>query len=263
MINEVKRITTNKVSYHNDMNKTGIESITSQEVDLFIGICQKLKNKGDEEITLSYSELRELSGRARNQKGDFTNFLDNFSDKIGSVNCRIVRYENRNRIIEKFPLFSKFKIDETDSTLSIKINHEYIYMFNSIENNFTSFALVDLNSLRNKYAKLLYKLLMQYKTTGFYKVSMQDFRLFMGVPDSYDMRKVTQNVLNPAIKDISKKGLVDNLKVKKLSNGRGKTITDLEFSFSPEVKKSKNETQSSIEYEGLTQDQIEHLKNFY
>lgn len=263
-MSELRKITTNKVSYHNDMNKTGIESITSQEVDLFIGICQKLKNKGDQEITLDYSELRQLSGRTRNQKGDFTNFLDNFSDKIGSVNCRIVRYENHNRIIEKFPLFSKFKIDENESTLSIKINHEYIYMFNSIENNFTSFALVDLNSLRNKYAKLLYKLLMQFQTTGFYKVSMQDFRLFMGVPDSYDMRKVTQNVLKPAMADIEKKGLISNLKVKKISNGRGKSITDLEFSFSPEKKqKSPKPSNSSIEYEGLTEDQIEHLKNFY
>lgn len=259
----MKNLVSSKVSYHNDMNKTGIESITSQEVDLFIGICQRLKNKGNQEITLDYSELRELSGRTRNQKGDFTNFLDNFSDKIGSVNCRIVRYEKNNRIIEKFPLFSKFTIDERKTQLSIKINNEYIYMFNSIENNFTSFALLDLNKLKNKYAKLLYKLLMQFQSTGFYKVSIQDFRLFMGIPESYDMRKVTQNVLNPAVKEIDDQGLLRGLKVKKMANGHGKSVTDLEFSFKADKRAKRNEKSGSIEYEGLTEDQVEHLKSFY
>lgn len=252
------------VSYHNDMNRAGIESITSQEVDLFIGICQKLRDKGDGEVTFSYEDLRNLAGRRRNQKGEFTVFLDSFSSKMGGINCRIVTYKKKGRVIEKFPLFSYFKIDEHDLSLKIKLNSDYLYMFNNLETQFTSFSLQELNQLSNKYSKLLFKQLMQYKSTGFYRVSMEDFLVIMSIPESYTTKKITANVLNKAISEINEISPITDLRVKKCANGKGKTITHLEFSFRIEDRSQVlDKKNTSIDYPGLDDEMIEELIKLY
>jgi len=73
--------------------------------------------------------------------------------------------------------------------------------------------------------------MMQFKSTGLLKISVDDFCHSMEVPNSYkkDFRNLRIRVIEPAISELSKK---DNLIIewKPTKNG-GRKLTGLEFTF--------------------------------
>ena len=68
--------------------------------------------------------------------------------------------------------------------------------------NFTVFELQEFNALASSYSKNMFRLLKQYKSTGFYKVSIEEFRRLLDIPESYNMSKISVKVLDPIEKEL-------------------------------------------------------------
>ncbi|WP_144487898.1 replication initiation protein, partial [Bacillus subtilis] len=71
------------------------------------------------------------------------------------------------------------------------------YILNSITNNFTKFELKEMTNLKSTYSKNMFRILKQYKHTGYMKIKIDDFRERLDVPKSYRMTDINKNVLKP------------------------------------------------------------------
>ncbi|MCK6221760.1 RepB family plasmid replication initiator protein, partial [Staphylococcus capitis] len=75
--------------------------------------------------------------------------------------------------------FNHFKIHKTEKYLEFSTNPDLKFVLNDITRNFTKFELKELtNNLKSSYSKTMFRLLKQYKHTGYLKLSIVGIRLF-------------------------------------------------------------------------------------
>ena len=146
-------------------------------------------------------------------------------------------------VIEFFVLFNHFKIHKTEKYLEISTNPDLKFVLNDITRNFTKFELKELTNLKSSYSKTMFRLLKQYKHTGYLKLSMEDFRTRLDVSKSYQMCDITKRVLKPIINELS--SIFNNLNINKIKAKKGRKIEWLEFTFDAE-KRIHNKRQPQI-----------------
>ncbi len=188
------------VRYNNDLNtKTYLKNFNAVELNFFMAICSKLKAQGTSEIKFTFNELK------KKIQYDTSHNTDNFINKLRSTNKKILNsiceIETKD-YIDQFVLFPTFRISKKAGTLTVKINQDYAYLLNDFT-NFTEFGLANFIKLSSKYIKLLYKELMQFKSTGKLYLTMEDFRKKLDIPDSYSFSKIRDRILVPSFKDFS------------------------------------------------------------
>lgn len=188
------------VRYNNDLNtKTYLKNFNAVELNFFMAICSKLKAKGTSEIKFTFNELK------KKIQYDTSHNTDNFINKLRSTNRKILNsiceIETKD-YIEQFVLFPTFSISKKTGTLTVKINQDYAYLLNDFS-NFTEFGLANFIKLSSKYVKLLYKELMQFKSTGKLYLTIEDFRKKLDIPNSYSFSKIRDRILVPSFKDFS------------------------------------------------------------
>ncbi|HAP9468391.1 TPA: replication initiation protein, partial [Enterococcus faecium] len=91
----------------------------------------------------------------------------------------------------------------------------------------------EFQKIRGKYAKTLYRLLKQYKSTGILSVEWTQFRELLDIPKDYEMRSVDNFVLKIALKELRKIYPFEHLSYKKErrnSHDRRK-VTHIDFYF--------------------------------
>jgi plasmid replication initiation protein len=190
------------VRYNNDLNnKTYLKNFNALELNFFMAICSKLKAQGTDEVIFSFSELKKKIQYDR----ETTRNTDNFISKLRSTNRKILNsiceIETKD-YIDQFVLFPTFRISKKNGTLTVRINQDYAYLLNDFS-NFTEFGLANFIKLSSKYVKLLYRELMQFKSTGKLYLTMEDFRKKLDIPDSYSFSKIKNRILVPSIQDFS------------------------------------------------------------
>lgn len=190
------------VRYNNDLNnKTYLKNFNALELNFFMAICSKIKEQGTVEVNFTFNELKKKIQYDR----ETTRNTDNFISKLRSTNKKILNsiceIETKD-YIDQFVLFPTFRISKKNGTLTVRINQDYAYLLNDFS-NFTEFGLANFIKLSSKYVKLLYKELMQFKSTGKAFFKMEDFRKKLDIPDSYNFSKVKDRILLSSIKDFS------------------------------------------------------------
>lgn len=188
------------VRYNNDLNnKTYLKNFNALELNFFMAICSKLKKQGTDEVIFSFNELK------KKIEYDTSHNTDNFISKLRSTNRKILNsiceIETKD-YIDQFVLFPTFRISKKTGTLTVRINQDYAYLLNDFS-NFTEFGLANFIKLSSKYVKLLYKELMQFKSTGKLFLTIEDFRKKLDIPDSYSFSKIRDRILVPSFKDFS------------------------------------------------------------
>lgn len=188
------------VRYNNDLNnKTYLKNFNALELNFFMAICSKLKKQGTNEVIFSFNELK------KKIEYDTSHNTDNFINKLRSTNRKILNsiceIETKD-YIDQFVLFPTFRISKKAGTLTVRINQDYAYLLNDFS-NFTEFGLANFIKLSSKYVKLLYKELMQFKSTGKLFLTIEDFRKKLDIPNSYSFSKIRDRILVPSFKDFS------------------------------------------------------------
>lgn len=204
----------NIVQYHNDLNQLQIGGFTEKEIDIFFAICFKIKNQGTSEVVLSFDELRQLIKYTNNGIERFCKLLDNTYKNLLSLNFRI---EDEEKIV-RFVLFTEYEINKTNKNLTIRVNEKFKYLLNDFISNYTKLDLAELVSLKGTYSKNMYKLLKQYRSSGWFDINIDEFRSLLGIPDYYKMGNIDQKVLNPILEELNQ--YFPNLKVEKIKRGR-------------------------------------------
>lgn len=218
------------IVYKNDMNLVPLRRFTSTEINLFFAMCNKLKEQETNVLHLSFTTLKELSNYSSETR-NLNRFVKDLDDVYQKMLQLTIRYEDDD-IIERFVLFSHYKIHKKEHYLEISIAPNLKHILNSITNNFTKFELQEMTQLRSTYSKNMFRILKQYKHTGYVKLKIADFKERLDVPRSYQMNDITKRVLSPIIKELG--SLFKNLNINKIKAKKGRKIEWLEFSFEPE-----------------------------
>ena len=90
--------------------------------------------------------------------------------------------------------------------------------------------LFEFATLKSVYSKTVYRFLKQYRKTGFWKVSLEDFKSLLSIPESYQASNIDNRVLKPVMKELP--SIFKGLKVHKIkSRRRGNQLLGYEFTF--------------------------------
>lgn len=214
------------IKYHNDMNLVAFKDFNQRELNIFFSICSLLKERGEEPVTFSFNAIKDLINVNVPNNNVFENLLVSTYDKLLQLQ---LGYSNDQKIV-RFSLFTGYVVDRERQEITINVNHDYAYILNELSKNFTVFELQEFNALASSYSKNMFRLLKQYKSTGFYKVSIEEFRRLLDIPESYNMSKISVKVLDPIEKELS--NYFEGFRVEKLKVGR--FIKFLQFSFKPQ-----------------------------
>lgn len=219
------------VVYKNELNLIPMRNFNAIEMDLFFSICAKMKNKNTDTIRFDFGQLKELSNYKPTANKRFIDDLERVYDKM----LHLTYCERSGLSFKKFVLFNSYEVNAEEAYVEVAINPKLDHILNQLENEFTKFELKQFTQIRSSYAKTMYRLLKQYRTTGFYKVKIDDFKDLLDIPPSYRMIDIDQRVLKPTVKELT--NYFDNLMIIKKKAKKGNKIAALEFHFKETNKK--------------------------
>ncbi|HCW3604257.1 TPA: replication initiation protein [Staphylococcus aureus] len=243
------------VVYKNEMNLVPLRRFTATEINLFFAMCNKLKEQDTNTLHLSFDELKELSNYspATRNINRFVNDLDDVYKKMLDLT---IRYEDDD-VIERFVLFNHYRIHKREQYLEISTSPNLKHILNSITNNFTKFELKEMTNLKSTYSKNMFRILKQYKHTGYMKIKIDDFKNRLDIPKSYRMTDINKNVFKPIITELST--IFNNLNINKIKAKKGRKIEWLEFTFDAE-KRIHNKRQPQMTNIGTSRQYISREK---
>ncbi|CAC6293217.1 initiator Replication family protein [Staphylococcus aureus] len=220
------------VVYKNEMNLVPLRRFTATEINLFFAMCNKLKEQDTNTLHLSFDELKKLSNYSPETRNinRFANDLDNVYKKMLNLT---IRYEDDD-VIERFVLFNHYRIHKREQYLEISTSSNLKHILNSITNNFTKFELKEMTRLKSTYSKNMFRLLKQYKHTGYLKIHIDDFKNRLDIPKSYRMTDINKNVFKPIITELG--SIFNNLTINKIKAKKGRKIEWIEFTFDVEKR---------------------------
>lgn len=220
------------VKYSNQFNAQALRKFTALDLDLLMAIAARVRDKEIDEVTFTFEELRQLAHVKKNLTDK------ELAARIVEVNDRLLacrfKFQDDSRTVQ-FTLFSGFETDWKTAKLLVAVNPRFSFLLNDLTSQFTRFELAEFTALKSSYAKETYRRLKQYRQTGVWKVSIEDFRRLLDVPESYQTCDLNKRVLKPIQDEL---GPLLNLVVhKKFRKGAGRgraSLVGFEFEFDPE-----------------------------
>lgn len=216
------------VKYANELNSVSFRNFNSREFNIFFGIISRMRDRGNESVTFTFDDLRNLAGY-KQHTSMFVKDLTNTYSKMLELN---MWYEDEE-VYRAWNLFTGFEIQKKKETVTVKVNPELSGVLNELV-NWTRFNLEQFASLRSTYSKTVFRLLKQYRVTGQRTFSTDEFRRLLDVPSSYDTSNINKRVLKPIKEELP--AYFKGLGIKKIRKGRGGKIVGYKFTWKAEPK---------------------------
>lgn len=232
MANEIVKI-------HNDLTNEKLGKMNAKELDLFMSICHKMRDRGTERVTIDFKELRRLGNFSQTSNKVLAKEIISANDKLLEFKVWI---KNGPKTKQR-TLFKEFETDEEALTVSCEVWEETAYILNDIASHFTRFELSEFVSLDSKYAKRLYKLIKQYRTCGGFYITKDDFYKALDVPLTYKNPDFNKRCLKPSLEECKK--YIPSLVCVPRKTGRGGAVRGYTFNFSIEVPPKKTPSKTS------------------
>lgn len=243
------------VKYNHELNTIPLRKFTSVEMNLFFSIISRMREKGDETVRFTFDQLKHLSNYKATANTRFVNDLKETYEKILSL--RFGRRSQSGLSIEMFVMFTEFKIDgdAKEPYVDIRIYEKALPLLNDLD-EWVRYSLQQFTDLQSSYSKTIFRLLKQFRTTGYAYFSKEDFFELLDIPKSYqkNLGEVDRTVLRPIKEEITP--LFPGLTIrKKYGKGRGKPVIGYSFSWKAEQKDADDFSK------GQYMDQLKKIKN--
>lgn len=249
------------VYYDNKMNLLAFKNLDKVEANLFFSIVARFNDKGAEKLKLNFSEIAEFISDNKYTSKELSKLIN---DGVGKVVQSAIKWEMTPTKTAYFTLFNEFLVDDENKTLEASINSRFLFMLNNFKDgNFTMLELAEFSSLKSKYTQTLYRLLKQFRFTGFRSIKWAEFIEIMDIPTSYRARDIDKQILKPAIAELTQEADIFNqnnpifkkLIYKKIrGTGRGRPVEKIEFYFMPETDEPKEQKQNEKALQYIAQD---------
>lgn len=218
------------LKYRNELNTVSFNGFNAVDQNLFMAICARMKEKGEQKITFKFSEIRKIINYPEKKTDrDLEEDLRHMNRQMLKLTCGFVA---EGREID-FVLFPTFERDYNKKTLTIAVNPPFAFLINDFTGGgYTQLELNKLISLKSKYTKTIYRYLRQYRTTGWWQVSIEEFRENLCIPKSYLASNIQKRILDPAIEEL--KGEFKDLAIEPIYKPlQGAPIAGYKFTWTP------------------------------
>lgn len=237
------------VKYRNRLNQIPLRKFNTQEMNIFFTIASRFTEKGTKEIALSFSKLRKLSHFSDHGER-FVQELNKLYDKLLAINA----YTDDGHTISRFTAFNEYDIERDNKVVKISVNSKFKGLFNDLVDNFTRYSLEEFARIRSTYAKTMFRLIKQFRTTGHLEVKMSDFRNLLDIPKSYRVNTIDERVLTPIRIELTPH--FSHFAYKKIrKKDRGGKVIGYKFTWKSE-RTSRNDFQ---DWENHYQDQLDNI----
>ena len=222
------------VKYHHELNTIPLRKFSPVEMNLFFSIISRLRDKGDQTVRFSFEQLKDLSDYKATANARFVDDLKSTYEKILSL--RFGRRSESGLSVEMFVMFTRFKIngDVDEPYVDIQLFEDALPLLNGLD-EWVRYSLQQFNDLQSSYSKTMFRLIKQFRTTGYTYFSKEDFNELKKKKKSYRESDVNKKVLKPIKEELTH--LFRGLTIKKkYGKGRGKPVIGYQFSFKAEHK---------------------------
>lgn len=248
--------------YHNDFNFLVLAGLTKNELSCFMSICYKVMGKGIDTVTFTFEELAKISNFKRNiNDEEFEKLILETNAKLQTKVYSFKEVLDSGKIkTTQFVLFPTFVTNPDKKTVTVEVHRNFVRLLNTFNQNFTEMDLKKFVTLKSKYSQLIYKELMQYKSSGYRIVKITELAERLNIPQSYyninENGEITYriNILSSRILDKVKEELAEKLEDfnyefksldKQKKKGR-KKYTHIEFTFKPIRESIQNKDMQDI-----------------
>lgn len=238
------------VKYHNNFNSVALRTFDSVELNLLMVMLNKLRDKEDARINITFEEFKNLTNFTKNGR-ELNIYLEGILSKFNKLDFKIITDDG----YILFSPFSYFKVSLTNQNLEVAWNKDFKFVLNQLNERFTRFELEEFVNFKSSYTKEFYRRMKQFRNTGFWDVNIEEFRRVLDIPKSYKIDTIDKRVLKPI-----KEELKDyNLKIEKKykSNGARPKVIGFRFEFEKEKKNNIYNYNTALDlnieqYEGIT-----------
>ena len=216
------------VVYANEFNNIVLSDLNAKTLDILMVALTHLRQRGTDLVEIPLADIRKSANIKSYTNEQFVNIVVSLCEYIDEKTTIKKRPDQLNYGL--YHIFTAFEINWEKQTLAVAISPLFVKWFNNLTKGFTFFELAEFTGIKSKYAKNLYRLLQQYKSTGSLTYEIDDLREKMGVPKTYTIKNFIHKRLNPALEELNEyfTGLnVEYIKAKKA----GSPIEKIRFSF--------------------------------
>lgn len=224
------------IKYHTELNTIPLRKFTPVEMNLFFSIVSRMRDKGTKKIQFTFEQLKDLSNYKATANVRFIDDLETTYDKL--MDLRFGRRSADGLERERFVMFNEFQIKGKEDIpyAEIQIHEKALPMLNNLD-EWVRYSLQQFTDLQSSYSKTMFRLLKQFRTTGYAYFSKEDFFELLDIPKSYWNKpaNIDSRILKPIKEELTP--LFRGLTIKKKhGKGRGKPVIGYQFSFKAEMK---------------------------
>jgi len=242
------------VKYSNELHELKFNTLTEAQQNVFFTILQQFRNTDGYILELDFYKVFELA-----QVADSSSYRKEILDKLGKLQEFKFRYEiNDEGDLRQEIIFPMLETDTKNRILRVQVSQGFKDRYiSSPLKGWTRYELAEFVGLSGTYAKTIYRYLKQFRQTGLWYIKYKDFKELLGIPESYQACNIDQQILKPAIRELSaERNLFDQrrapfkgLMIKKIKSGRN--IDALEFYFEPQpisdIERDKKENRRNLD----------------
>ncbi|WP_370464342.1 replication initiation protein [Leptotrichia sp. oral taxon 223] len=90
-------------------------------------------------------------------------------------------------------------------TLEVSVNDEFLFLLNELTSNFTRFELDEFVNFKSTYTKEFYRRIKQFRHTGVWKISIDEFNRLLGISESYKISDIDKRIFQPILSELGEK----------------------------------------------------------
>lgn len=141
-------------------------------------------------------------------------------------------YNKYIQMLRAYNLLDSFAgLNHKDDNVVIRlVFHERIVPFlTELKKNFTQFSIDDVAGFGSTYSIRIYQMMMQFKSTGYRKITLEELRYALALGEKYPLvADLKRWVVDTAVKEINKKSPY-NVNYEMLKTGRKYTHIEIKF----------------------------------
>ena len=246
------------IKYHTKLNTIPLRKFTPVEMNLFFSIVSRMRDKGTQKIQFTFDQLKDLSNYKATANVRFIDDLETTYDKL--MDLRFGRRSADGLERERFVMFNEFQIKGIADVpyAEIQIHEKALPLLNNLD-EWVRYSLQQFTELQSSYSKTMFRLLKQFRTTGYAYFSKEDFFELLDIPKSYWNKpaNIDSRILKPIKEELTP--LFRGLTIKKKhGKGRGKPVIGYQFSFKAEAKNADDFSKGERENLRIKMFNIEH-----
>ncbi|MBQ6143592.1 MAG: replication initiation protein [Clostridia bacterium] len=213
----------------NDIINKARHDLTARELKLMDFVISKIM-PDDDKFHVIKTSMYELT-KVLNIKQNGKNYAD-MAKSIGELRKKeVLIHDEERRTITQTGWVQSAEYHE-NGQVEIELSPKLAPHLLGLKNNYTQHLLLDTTKLKSRYSILLYKLMRECdrdngKSIAILQGTPEEFREWLGVPESYEYKHFKEKVLKKAVEEINLK--IDDMDLEILQGRYGRKVVQVEI----------------------------------